>query len=146
VFTVPAKSGPTRNLTQTPGVHERDSTWSPDGRWIAFVSDATGEDEIWTAPQDGRGAATQITKGGSNYKYRPVWSPDSQTLLWSDRTQRLHVVDVETKAATPIAASTAFEITDYSWSPDSRWVAYAKPEDRGPQRIYLYSLEPTRTP
>jgi len=145
VFTVPAKSGPTRNLTQTPGVHERDSTWSPDGRWIAYVSDATGEDEIWMAPQGGRGAATQITKGGSNYKYRPVWSPDSKKLLWSDRNQRLHVVDIETKVATPIAESTAFEITDYAWSPDSRWVTYAKPEDQGPQRIYLYSLESQQT-
>jgi tricorn protease len=145
VFTVPAKSGPTRNLTQTPGVHERSSTWSPDGRWIAFISDATGEDEIWMAPQDGRGAATQITKGSSNYKYRPAWSPDSKTLMWSDRNQRLHVVDVETKLATQIAVSTAFEITDYSWSPDSRWVAYAKPENEGPPRIYLYSLESKQT-
>ena len=85
VFTVPAKFGPTRNLTRTPGVHERNSKWSPDGRWIAYISDATGEDEIWIAPQDGRGAATQITTGGSNYKYQPVWSPDSKKLMWSDR-------------------------------------------------------------
>jgi tricorn protease len=145
VFTVPAKSGPTRNLTQTPGVHERDSKWSPDGRWIAYISDATGEDEIWISPQDGRGAATQITKGSSNYKYQPVWSPDSRKLMWSDRQQRLHVVDIETKAATQIAESAAFEITDYAWSPDSRWVAYAKPETEGPQRIYLYSLEGKQT-
>jgi tricorn protease len=145
VFTVPAKFGPTRNLTRTPGVHERSSKWSPDGRWIAYISDATGEDEIWIAPQDGRGAAVQVTRGGSTYKYRPVWSPDSRKLLWSDRQQRLHVVDVETKAATEVAASAAFEITDYAWSPDSRWVAYAKPEVEGPQRIYLYSLDSNET-
>jgi len=71
----PAKSGPTRNLTQTPGVHERNSKWSPDGRWIAYVSDATGEDEIWIAPQDGRGKAVQVTSGSSNYKYALAWSP-----------------------------------------------------------------------
>jgi tricorn protease len=65
--------------------------------------------------------------------------------MWSDRNQRLHVVDVGTKAVTQIGESTAFEITDYSWSPDSRWVAYAKPEDQGPQRIYLYSLESKQT-
>ena len=141
VFTVPAKFGPTRNLTRTPGVHERDSKWSPDGRWIAYVSDATGEDELWIAPQDGRGAATQITTGGSTYKYHPVWSPDSRKLLWSDRLQRLHVVDIATKAVTTIAESRAFEFTSYSWSPDSRWVAYAKPEVEGPQRVYLHSLD-----
>jgi dipeptidyl aminopeptidase/acylaminoacyl peptidase len=54
VFTVPAKNGPTRNLTVTPGVHERNSKWSPDGRWISYISDATGEDEIWIEPQDGK--------------------------------------------------------------------------------------------
>jgi tricorn protease len=145
VFTVPAKSGPTRNLTQTPGVHERDSKWSPDGRWISYISDATGEDEIWMAPQDGRGAATPVTTGGSNYKYGPAWSPDSRKLMWSDRAQRLHIVDTETKVATQIAESAAFEITDYAWSPDSRWVAYAKPETQGPQRIYLYSLDSKQT-
>ncbi|MCU0249658.1 MAG: PDZ domain-containing protein [Vicinamibacterales bacterium] len=145
VFTVPARFGPTRNLTRTPGVHERNSKWSPDGRWIAYISDATGEDEIWIAPQDGRGAATPVTKGGSNYKYRPVWSPDSRKLMWSDREQRLHIVDIETKVPAQIAESAAFEITDYSWSPDSRWVAYAKPEVEGPQRIYLYSLETKQT-
>jgi tricorn protease len=145
VFTVPAKYGPTRNLTRTPGVHERNSKWSPDGRWIAYISDATGEDEIWIAPQDGRGGAVQVTRGGSSYKYQPVWSPDSKKLMWSDRQQRLHVVDIDNKVATQVAESPAFEITDYVWSPDSRWVAYAKPEEQGPQRIYLYSLDTKQT-
>jgi tricorn protease len=145
VFTVPAKSGPTRNLTQTPGVHERNSKWSPDGRWIAYVSDATGEDEIWIAPQDGRGKAVPITSGSSNYKYALAWSPDSRKLMWSDRQQRLHMVDIDTKVQTQVAEAAAFEITDYSWSPDSRWVAYARPEEKGPQRIYLYSLDSKQT-
>ncbi len=140
VFTIPAKNGPTRNLTVTPGVHERNSKWSPDGRWISYISDATGEDEIWIEPQNGKGAAIQVTKGGSNYKYQPIWSPDSKKLLWSDRQQQLHVVDIDTKIATQIAEAASFEITDYSWAPDSAWVAYAKPEDQGQQRVYLYSL------
>jgi len=140
VFTVPAKYGPTRNLTQTPGVHERGSKWSPDGKWIAYISDQTGEDEIWVEAQDGRSAPVQVTRGGNNYKYQPVWSPDSKKLMWSDRAQRLHYVDVESKTAVQIAQSPAFEITDYAWSPDSQWAAFARPEDKGPQRIYLYSL------
>lgn len=145
VFTVPAKSGPTRNLTQTPGVHERNSKWSPDGRSIAYISDATGEDEIWIAPQDGRGTPTQITSGSSNYKYALAWSPDSKRLMWSDRQQRLHFVDIDTMVQTQVAQAAAFEITDYSWSPDSRWIAYARPEEQGPQRIYLYSLDSKQT-
>jgi len=145
VFTVPAKFGPTRNLTQTPGIHERNAKWSPDGKWIAYISDRTGEDEIWLSPQDGRGAAIQVTSGSSNYKYQPVWSPDSKKLMWSDRAQRLFFVDIDTKAVTQIATSPAFEFTDYAWSPDSTWVAFAKPEDEGPQRIYLYSLATKQT-
>ncbi len=145
VFTVPAKHGPTRNLTRTPGVHERGSKWSPDGRWIAYISDATGEDEIYVAPQDGRGAVVQVTSGGANYKYQPVWSPDSTKLMWSDRQQRLHIADVATRAVTLVAESAAFEFREYAWAPDSRWVAYAKPEVKGPQRIYLYSLDSKQT-
>lgn len=141
VFTVPASSGPTRNLTGTPGVHERNAKWSPDGRWISYVSDATGEDEIWIAPQDGKGPAVQLTRDGDNYKYQPVWSPDSTKILWSDRAQRLRYVDVDTKAVTEVAEAATFEISNYAWSPDSRWIAYVKPEDQGQGRLFLYSLE-----
>jgi tricorn protease len=140
VFTVPAKHGPTRNLTSTPGVHERDSKWSPDGRWISYISDAAGEDEIYIESQDGKGQAIQVTRGGDVYKYTPLWSPDSKKLLWSDRRQRLSMVDIDTKVVTPIASATAFEITDYAWSPDSQWVVYARPEEKEMTRIYLYSL------
>ncbi len=145
VFTVPVKSGPTRNLTATPGVHERDSKWSPDGKWVSYISDASGEDEIWIEPQDGRGAAIQVTTGGANYKYQPIWSPDSKKLMWSDRNQRLHYVDIETKAAVQVAESKSFEIATYAWSPDSRWIAYGKPEVRAQQRVYLYGLETKAT-
>ncbi len=145
IFTVPAKHGNTRNLTATPGVHERNSKWSPDGKWIACVSDASGEDELCLAPQDGRGKPVQLTSGGDAYKYRPVWSPDSKKLLWSDRKQRLQYVDIASKTVTLVAQATAFEITDYTWSPDSRWIAYAKPEEMRMTTIQLYSLDSKKT-
>jgi tricorn protease len=141
VFTVPAKYGPTRNITRTPGVHERDSKWSPDGKWISYISDATGEDEIWIAPQDGQGQAVQMTKGSDNYKFHPIWSPDSKKILWSDRKQRVQFVDVDTKAVTLVVESPVGTIADYTWSPDSKWIAFAKPEDEGAGRIFLYSLD-----
>jgi tricorn protease len=141
VFTVPAKYGPTRNITRTPGVHERASKWSPDGRWISYISDATGEDEIWIEPQDGQGAAVQLTRGSDNYKFNPIWSPDSKKIAWSDRKQRLHYVDLETKAVTTVVESPVGVINDYAWSPDSKWIAYSKPEDETMGRIVLYSLE-----
>jgi tricorn protease len=145
VFTVPAKYGPTRNITRTPGVHERNSRWSPDGKWISYISDVTGEDEIWAAPQDGQGQAVQLTSKGDNYKYQLIWAPDSKKILWSDRQQRLRFVDLDTKVVTEVAQSPAGEITDFAWAPDSKWIAYAKPEDDGMGRIFLYSVESKQT-
>jgi tricorn protease len=145
VFTVPAKNGVARNLTNTTGVHERDAVWSPDGKWIAYVSDATGENEIWLRPQDGKGDAVQITKDAKTYYYGPTWSPDSKKLLWGDREQRLQFVDVDTKAVTLIEQNPAFEITDTAWSPDSKWVAWVSPERGTYGKAKLYSLETRQT-
>ncbi len=141
LFTVPAKHGNTRNLTNTPGEHERDPAWSPDGRLIAFISDATGEDEIYVIPQDGSAPPSRLTSNADTYKYQPLWSPDGLKILWSDRKQRLQYVDVKSKAVTPVAQAAAFEINEYRWSPDSRWIVYTKPEVRQMPRIYLYCVE-----
>ncbi|NLH72075.1 MAG: protease [Verrucomicrobia bacterium] len=141
IFTVPAKHGPTRNLTCTPGVHERNATWSPDGKWIAYISDASGEDEVWIRPQDGTGSPVQLTALGDTYKYHLIWAPDSKRILWGDKMNRLQFVEVESKRVTLVDQATAWEITDYTWSPDSRWIAYTKPEERRFPNIYLYNLE-----
>ena len=69
LFTVPGKDGTPRNLTRTSGAHERDAIWSPDGKWIAYISDATGEDEIYIRPQDGKGEPQQLTSGADTYNY-----------------------------------------------------------------------------
>jgi len=146
VFTVPAQHGSTRNLTQTAGVHERNSVWSPDGKTIAYVSDATGEDEIYIVPQDGNGTAKQLTAGGDNYKYEIRWSPDSKKILWSDRKLRLQYVDVTTRAVTPVLQKKAsFEIRDFTWSPDSKWIAYSLPVPATMVQIYLYSVDQNKT-
>jgi tricorn protease len=145
VFTVPAKYGNTRNITNTPGVHERNSKWSPDGKWIAYVSDASGEDEVWIEPQDGSSAPTQLTKNGDTYKYQIIWSPDSKKLLWGDKKLRLQYVDVESKSITTVAQATAWEITDYNWSPDNKWIAYAKPEEKRTTTVQLYSVDNKET-
>lgn len=141
VFTIPAKNGNTRNLTNSSGVHERNSKWSPDGKWISYVSDATGEDEIYIMPQDGLGIPVQVTKNSENYKYQPVWSPDSRKLLWSDRAQRLQYVDVESKSVTVVAESKVWEYSEYAWSPDSKWITYTNPEDLVMNKVKLYSVD-----
>jgi tricorn protease len=141
VFSVPEKYGETRNLTQSSGIHERDSKWSADGKWISYISDKTGEDEIFIQVQDGSQPAIEITSGSANYKYQPYWSPDSKKLLWSDRNQMLHYVDIDTKVTTNVDIDSIFEIQEYAWSSDSKWITYTKNSDNRFQQIYLYSLE-----
>ena len=168
VFTVPAKDGATRNLTRTPGIREKQVSWSPDGRWVAFVSDRTGEDEIYITPQDGMGnvelgkepeskdkeAAVkeavrekergkdkeqQITSGYKGFKFAPAWSPDSKKLAWADKDLRLWYVDISDKKPVEVDRGKFNEITNYSWSPDSKWIAYDKAQQTGISVVYLYS-------
>ncbi len=145
LFTVPAKNGPTRDLTNTSGVHERNSKWSPDGKWIAYISDASGEDEIYIIPQDGSAEATKLTDNSDTYKYQIYWSPDSKKLLWADKKLRLNYLDVDSKTVTVVNKATAWEFTDYTWSPDSKWIAFAKPEEDVMTKVYLYNIDNEKT-
>ena len=145
VFTVPAKHGNTRNLTATPGIHERNSKWSPDGRWVAYISDASGESELYIISQDGKGKPQLITTGADTYYYQMYWSPDSKKLLWADKKLRLRYVDIEKKTITEAAKAEAWEFSQYAWSPDSKWIAYAKEEKDVMNKVYLYSLKDGQT-
>jgi tricorn protease len=145
VFTVPAKHGPTRNLSATPGVHERDAEWSPDGKLIAFISDATGEDEVHVISPDGKGTPRRLTDGADTYKFAVHWSPDSKKILWSDRKLRLQYVDVATRAVKLIRQAPTWEIRGAVWSPDSRWVAWSEQQVRAPSRVWLANVDDGKT-
>jgi tricorn protease len=140
VFTVPAKEGSIRNLTHSSASREKEVSWSPDGRWIAYISDQTGEDEIYISPQDGQGPAQQITHNDTGFMYAPAWSPDSKKIAWSDQKLRLRYVDIQTKQVQEITQAKYGEIHNYSWSPDSNWVVYDKPSENQYSVVYLYSL------
>lgn len=140
LFSVPAKHGAPRNLSHTSNAHERDAIWSPDGKWIAYNSDATGENELYVRAQDGSGQPQQITSKADTYYYQATWSPDSKKLLWSDRYQRLRYVDVASKVVTEVTKDKFGEMESYDWSPDSQWIAWSQPEDNDEAKVYLYSV------
>ena len=145
IFSLPAEKGDVRNLTNTPGARERAPAWSPDGRWVAFLSDRTGEYELWVTPADGSGAARQVTRRGGGYPFAPEWSPDSKKLAFSDQTRTLYWCDVASGKVTKVDKSDHGDIDDFTWSGDSRWLAYSRPEKNGFNRILLAPLGGTPT-
>ena len=153
VFTVPAKEGSIRNLTRTPGVREQKVAWSPDGKWIAYISDRTGEDEIYIAPQNGMGKNTdtnknneqQITRGYKGFKFAPQWSADSKKLAWADKDINLWWIDIAEKKPVKVDHDDYGEITNYSWSPDSKWLTYDKQNENNYASVYIYSLADSKS-
>jgi tricorn protease len=144
IFTVPAEKGEIRNLTNTPGIREMVPAWSPDGKQIAYLSDRTGEYEIWVRPSDGSGAERQVTRGADSWRYPPLWSPDGKKLAFGDAERRLRYVEVDGANAGRIVEvdrSTRGDITDYRWSPDSSWLVYTKTGPTEYASIWVWSLE-----
>ena len=144
VFSVPAEHGPTRNLTETSSAHDKWAAWSPDGRWIAYISDRTGEEELWL-----RDAATgeerQLTRGTEMMLYAPRWAPDSERLAYSDKEGRLWVVDVDDGDRVQAADEPRGQVFDYVWSPDSRHLAFSLSEPSGfGSSIHVWSEGRTR--
>lgn len=140
VFTVPAKYGSIRNLTRSPGARDKAGTWSPDGKLIAYVSDQSGEDELYVVAPDGTGEPRAVTVGHKGFLFQPVWSPDNTKLLYADYAAHLWYVDIHGKKPVAIDQTRYGDLTYYVWSPDSRFVAYAKPEENRYQTVSLYSL------
>lgn len=148
IWTVPFESGITRNLTKSDGVHDRGAVWSPDGKYIAYISDRTGNDELFIQNQDGREEAIQLTTPETvslTYKYAPKWSPDSKKIFWYDKENRLMMIDIASKKITEIARSEAGEIGDYTISPDSKWVAYSDRKISEHSQIFVYNIDTQKT-
>ncbi len=141
VFSVPGEKGEIRNLTNSPGVREMAATWSPDGRWVAYLSDRTGEYEIWVRPGGGSGEERRVTKDGKIWRYFPLWSPDSKKIAFSDKDRKLQWVDVASGKVTVADQSQQGDITDYKWSPDSRYLAYTKAGTNQFPSIWIYALD-----
>jgi len=141
IFTIPAEKGEWRNITKTQGIRERAPAWSPDGKWIAYLSDKTGEYEICLRDPEGKKEEIQVTKGYKGWAWGLYWSPDSKKIAFSDQTWTLSYVDIDKKDIKKVDKSDMNDIDYFSWSPDSKWIAYAKLGENLFGSLYLYSLE-----
>ncbi len=125
VFTVPIEKGPTRNLTRSSNAHDKWASWSPDGSKIAYISDITGEEEIFLVDQAGTGEPEQLTNNGAEMRYALRWSPDGKRIAFSDKHGKLYVVDVSTKGITEVADDPEVLIFDHAWSPNGGHLAFS---------------------
>jgi tricorn protease len=125
IFTAPIEKGPTRNLTHTSGAHDKWPSWSPDGSQVAFISDLSGEEELYVVQQDGLKPPVQITQGGTAMRYQPEWSADGKRIAFSDKDGKLLVVTLADRKLTQIADSPRGQIRDYAWSPRGSYLAFS---------------------
>ncbi len=140
VFNIPVNKGISRNLTQSSGVHERNADWSPDGRYIAYISDETGEFEIHLRNSIDLQEQKQLTKKSDSYIFGFNWSPDSKKIAYHDKKFRLWWIDLESGKKAQVDQSGQGPIGTYEWSPDSKWLAYVNPT-QGMDQISLYNLD-----
>lgn len=146
IFTAPIEKGPTRNLTHSSGAHDKWPAWSPDGSRIAYISDASGEEELYIIAQDGLKPAEQITRGGagsprgqpawgagSAMRYQPEWSPDGKRIAFSDKDGKVYVVTLADRKLTEIADAPHGQVRDYTWSPRGNYLAFSY--DENPNRF-----------
>jgi len=149
IFTIPTDKGDIRNLTRSPAVADRDPSWSPDGKSIAYFSDESGEYELCIRDQNGLGTVRHINLGNPpSFFYTPTWSPDSKKIAFTDKRLQLWYVDLD-KPTPKLVDSDYFggfgpTQLGQTWSPDSKWIAYDKLLPSGLHAVYVYSLEQSK--
>jgi len=141
IFSVPAENGFTENLTNTQGVREMYPNWSPNGKYISYVSDKTGEYEIYLLENKKGASPKQISSNSKAWMYEPIWSPNSKYLLFFDRTLKLKLVNIETSVVKEVAQGYSDEIRDFEFSPDSKWITYSNNSANGNAAIWAYNIE-----
>ncbi len=141
IWTLPEKKGAVRNLTRSSGAAERYPSWSPDGRWIAYFSDESGEYELYIMQSDGKEETQQLTSGGKKYRYNPTWSPDSKNIAFTDNSGSIYIHNIDNKESLFVDKDRWGSNPGINWSHDSAWIAYVKGARNQLNSIFLYNLK-----
>ena len=141
IFSLPAEKGPVVNISRSPGSHEREAEWSPDGSRIAWISDASGEYEIYTAPADNMTKATCLTSFKEGYPSNLQWSPDGKKLYFSTLHWDVYELDADSKALTRLVVGKDAAIRSFTLSPDGAWAAYTTEMPNYLSAVYLLDVK-----
>ena len=139
VFDVPVGKGVTRNLTRSSNSNDRAAAWSPDGKSVVWIGDATGETELYLYDV-AKGSVKQLTSGSDTYIRRVQWAPDSKHIYYTDRKNRFVEVDPASDSRKTIMENPAGEFYFVAISPDSKWISYTKDAENEMSIVYLRSL------
>jgi len=150
IYSVPVAEGRTVNLSHNDGARDHQAAFSPDGQTVAYLSDRDGEYGIWLQPADGSEPPHHLTHHQSGYRHTLRWSPDGSKIAFADETLRLYYVSIKSGAITTVAKADYENvdvslhrkpISDYCWSPDSRWIAYSHMNADLLYRLYLHDVK-----
>ena len=142
IFTVPAEKGDIRNLTRTPGVHERSPSWSPKGDRIAYFSDANGEYQLMLQNQSGIEPPEVIDLGDTTFFYDPIWSPDGEKILFYNKRLELYYLDLKKRRPVHVDTEGRNNRTfSPNWSPDSHWIAYTRTLANDHRAVFVFDLK-----
>ncbi len=146
IITLPGEKGDPRNITLTTGIHEKYPSWSPDGKSIAYFSDATGEYTLQIKSQDGKGDAKSFKLNGTGFYAYPEWSPDSRKISYTDNGRNLYIVDIESSTIRKIESDEVYAPGPFrkmfgDWSSDSKWILYTKLLKTNFREVFLYSVD-----
>jgi len=147
IFNVPIKEGFVLNMTRSSGAFDMLPAWSPDGKYIAYWSDRSGEYELYLQDPDMEKEPVQLTRRAKGFGYQPYWSPDSKKIAFVDETNDISVIDVESKSIM-VAGNYRWNLGHgrrfgfpINWSPDSKWITFTEGMDNANNAIFLYNIE-----
>lgn len=145
LYSVPTDRGITRNLTNTSTAHEREAAFSHDGKQLAYISDADGEEQLYLRAADGSGAARKLTARTSGRLYGPTWSPDGSHIAYSDQDGKLYVITLTGGGVIEVADDPFSILSGYVWSPHGRYLAYTLSNPNGFGSIQIFDRQNARS-